>query len=66
MSDQAKGKLETKDTLKSSSTLWERKGNLTSKPPENPIPPQANIGGSGSGKVSDSGTADTPPKSGAQ
>jgi hypothetical protein len=44
---------------KSQTTLWERKGNLTSDPSSNPIPPKANIGGSASGKVADSSTSTT-------
>jgi hypothetical protein len=30
---------------------WDRKGNLTSQPAADPVPPIANIGGPGSGKV---------------
>ena len=47
----------------SNTTVWERKGNLTGQPATNPIPPVANIGGSGSGKVPATGTGSSPSSS---
>lgn len=48
---------DNKHETSSNSTVWERKGNLTSQPSRDPLRPEAEIGGSGSGEVRPSNTS---------